>query len=412
MVELSDYQLEAIQKLKTGSILCGGVGSGKSRTALAYYLFVECKGKVKVESSPFWTRFEKMRFPKDLYIITTAKKRDSLEWEKECSRFVLSSDREISHSGVKVTIDSWNNIKKYKDVYGAFFIFDEQRVVGSGVWVKTFLNIARKNHWILLSATPGDQWSDYIPVFVANGFFKNKTDFSNKHCVYSRFAKYPKIERYVGEKALKVYLNSILVLMKDNRKTIRHVKYEVVDYDRDLYKTIMKDRWNPYENCPIEETGKLLYLIRRVVNSDPSRIKKVREIVERQGRCIVFYNFNYELDLLREMCEDMKVSYSEWNGQIHKDIPKTKRWVYLAQYAACCEGWECTTTDTVIFYSQNYSYRMMEQASGRIDRMNTPYIELYYYHLRSTAPIDLAIYRAISNKKNFNERAFSRKMGF
>lgn len=418
MVELSEYQLAAVRKLKTGSILCGGVGSGKSRTALAYYLFKECKGDIKVIDSDFGEviplghkKFSPMKAPKDLYIITTAKKRDSLEWEKECARFVLSSNRENSHSGVKVTIDSWNNIKKYKDVFGSFFIFDEQRVVGSGVWVKTFLNIARKNGWILLSATPGDQWSDYIPVFVANGFFKNKTDFTSKHCVYSRFTKYPKIERYVGEKVLKIYLDSILVIMKDNRKTIRHVKYEIVDYDRDLYKTVMKDRWDPYENCPIQETGKLLYLLRRVANSHPDRIKKVKEIVQRQSKCIVFYNFNYELDLLRDMCEEMKVRYSEWNGKVHQEIPKTKRWVYLAQYAACCEGWECRTTDTIIFYSQNYSYRMIEQASGRIDRMNTPYLQLYYYHLRSTAPIDLAIYRAISNKKNFNERAFSRKLG-
>jgi superfamily II DNA or RNA helicase len=400
-VELSNYQLEAVDQLKNGSILCGGVGSGKSRTALAYYYFKVCEGNMKVNGKG---KYIPMRKPRDLYIITPAKKRDSLEWDKECYDFVLCKDKpELSLSGVKVTIDSWNNIKKYKNVYGAFFIFDEQRLVGSGAWVKAFYNIARKNQWILLSATPGDQWTDYIPVFVANGFYKNKTEFKIRHCVYSRYTKYPKIERYVDEKTLKKYRDDLLVNMKDNRMTIRHNELVSVDYDKMKFRQVYVDRWDLYENRPIAETGKLYYLMRKVVNSDESRIIKTAEIVNRKDRCIIFYNFSYELDLLRTMCEDLEIEYAEWNGKKHQDLPEGERWVYLVQYSAGCEGWNCITTDTIIFYSQSYSYRMTEQASGRIDRLNTPYTDLYYYHLRSSAWIDLAIYRSLKNKKNFNE---------
>jgi superfamily II DNA or RNA helicase len=400
-VELSNYQLEAVDQLKNGSILCGGVGSGKSRTALAYYYFKVCEGNIKVNGKG---KYIPMKKPRDLYIITPAKKRDSLEWNKECYDFVLCKDKpELSLSGVKVTIDSWNNIKKYKNVYGAFFIFDEQRLVGSGAWVKAFYNIARKNQWILLSATPGDQWTDYIPVFVANGFYKNKTEFKIRHCVYSRYTKYPKIERYVDEKTLKKYRDDLLVNMKDNRMTIRHNELVNVDYDKMKFRQVYVDRWDPYENRPIAETGKLYYLMRKVANSDESRIIKTAEIVNRKDRCIIFYNFSYELDLLRAMCEDLEIEYAEWNGKKHQDLPEGERWVYLVQYSAGCEGWNCITTDTIIFYSQSYSYRMTEQASGRIDRLNTPYTDLYYYHLRSSAWIDLAIYRSLKNKKNFNE---------
>ena len=73
--------------------------------------------------------------PKDLYIITTAKKRDTLEWEGELSPFLLSTNPDVNLYQNKVVIDSWNNISKYKDITDAFFIFDEQRVVGSGTWV-------------------------------------------------------------------------------------------------------------------------------------------------------------------------------------------------------------------------------------------------------------------------------------
>lgn len=419
-VKLSEYQLNAIEKLRNGSILCGGVGSGKSRTSLAYYLFRVCEGDTKVvgyevlpwEKDGIHSRIKEMRFPRDLYIITTAKKRDSKEWQKECADFLLSESREESLSNVKVTIDSWNNIKKYKDVYGAFFIFDEQRVVGSGAWVKAFLNIARKNQWILLSATPGDQWTDYIPVFVANGFFKNKTDFNRQHCVFSSYAKFPKIERYLGERKLERLREQILVDMKDGRRTTRHNEYVITEYDRSLYRTVMKDRWDPYENCPIEETGKLMYLIRRVVNSDESRIEALDEILKDRPYLIVFYNFDYELDMIKRYLDRIRYKYAEWNGHKHQDLPTCKEgWVYLVQYSAGCEGWNCITTDTVVFFSQNYSYRILEQASGRIDRMNTPFEDLYYYHLRSNAPIDIAIWRKLKDKKNFNERSFMRRNG-
>lgn len=396
-IGLYNYQIAAVNQLKNGSILCGGVGSGKSITALFYYYEKECLGKVR----------EEMKIPRDLYIITTAKKRDSLEWHKECYRCSLVTNPDDSVNHVKFTIDSWNNIKKYKDVYGAFFIFDEQRVVGSGTWVKTFLNIARKNHWILLSATPGDQWSDYIPVFVANGFYKNKTEFQSKHCVFSRFAKYPKIEKYIGEKELRHNLESILVQMKDTRETIRHEERVLVRYDPSLYRLVMKERWNPYDNCPIAETGKLCYLLRRVANSHEDRLERMIDILLDKKRAIIFYNFDYELEMITDSLSKMFYNYSEWNGHKHEEIPLwAGQWAYLVQYSAGCEGWNCIETDTVIFFSQNYSYRITEQAAGRIDRINTKYKDLYYYYLSSDAPIDRAIRSALKNKKNFNERNF------
>lgn len=412
MAELSSDQWEAVQKMKNGCILCGDVGSGKSRTALAYYIFRECKGAVPlIVDGVKMDRYRKMSSPRDLYIITTAKKRDSKEWLEECGGFALNQDMRNNPFRVNVVVDSWNNIQKYKDVCGEFFILDEQRVIGSGTWVKTFLNISRKNHWILLTATPGDTWSDYIPVFVANRFYRNKTEFQTKHCVFSRFAKYPKIDRYVGLKELERNRDAILVKLRDRRHTVRH-NYDIwVDYDRELYKTVMRDRWDPYDQCPIEETGKLGYLLRKVVNDHPSRICRVDDLSSQHPRMVIFYNYNYELGTLIGFCEHTKIEYAQWNGQKHEELPTGENWVYLVQYSAGCEGWNCITTDTIIFYSQNYSYRMLEQASGRIDRMNSPYKDLYYYHFRSRSSIDLAIWKCLQEKRNFNENSFLKQKG-
>lgn len=386
--------------MKNGCILCGDVGSGKSMTAIAYYHSIN--GGIYGDDI-----FEPMEDPPpDLYIITTARKRDTLEWEGELSPFLLSPNPEINLYSNKVIIDSWNNIKKYKDVENAFFIFDEQRVIGSGTWVKSYLKIVKKNQWILLSATPGDTWQDYIPVFIANGFYKNRTEFSREHIVYSSFTKFPKIDKYLNTSRLNRHRNSILIEMDFKKKTEHQVLDVFTDYDVKTYKEVTKKRWDPYKNTPIINAAGLCYIWRRVVNSDESRQLKLLEIFEDHPKIIVFYNFNYELDILKNLYYGEEVEIAEWNGHNHQPVPTSDRWVYLVQYTAGSEGWNCIETDTIVFYSQNYSYRTMKQASGRIDRLNSPYKHLFYYHLKSRSGIDVAISRAIKNKKNFNESNF------
>lgn len=385
--------------MKNGCILVGGVGSGKSITSIGYY-YLQNGGdpKTLVGGS-----YKKMKNPKDLYIITTAQKRDTYEWSGELSHFLMSPNPEASLYNNKVIVDSWNNIKKYKDVKNSFFIFDEQRVCGSGTWVKAFLKITKANEWILLSATPGDCWSDYIPVFVANGFYKNKSEFCREHIVYSRFAKFPKIDRYIGTGKLLRLRNDLLITMDFDRTTTRINKDVYVDYDNKLYKQVMKDRWDVENNKPIENASALCYTLRKTINSHPSRGKAVLDIFKMHPRVIIFYNFDYELNILRNLKYGPGVKIGEWNGHNHDPLPKGDTWVYLVQYTAGNAGWNCITTDTIIFYSQNYSYKVMEQSSGRIDRLNTPYTQLYYYHLKTHSAIDIAINRALRDKRKFNE---------
>lgn len=402
-VKLFDYQLKAIENLKTGSILVGGVGSGKSRTALAYYFTKECGGELTINGSG---EIKEMKSPKDLYIITTARKRDTMEWEEEMLPFLLSTKRENSISNVLVIIDSWNNIKKYVDINNAFFIFDEQRVIGNGTWTKSFLKICKHNNWILLSATPGDKWEDYIPVFIANRFYKNRTEFISEHIIYSRFSKYPKVDRYINLKRLIRLRDNILVYMDFERETISHHETIHTQYDLSKYKEVMRFRWDIYKNQPIQQASGLCYVLRRIVNEDLSRQIALLEIFEKHPKMIVFYNFDYELEILKNLYYGDETEIAEWNGHKHQPIPSTDSWVYLVQYTAGAEGWNCITTDTIVFYSQNYSYKIMEQASGRIDRLNTPFRDLYYYHLKSRASIDLAISKALKEKKKFNERGF------
>lgn len=399
-IELRDYQIDAVSRMRNGCILCGGVGSGKSRTSLAYYFTQE--GGCLDPYSP-------MKHPRDLYIITTARKRDDLEWEAELIPFLLSTNPK--NNGLyqnKIAIDSWNNIGKYSDIEGAFFIFDEQRVVGSGAWVKSFLKIAKKNNWILLSATPGDTWKDYIPVFIANGYYKNRTEFCREHIVYSRFSKYPKIDRYVGTGKLMQLRNQLLIDMDFKRETISHHEDVFTSYDILKYKTAMKDRWDPFKNEPIKQASDLCYVLRRVVNSDESRQVALLELFEKHPKMIVFYSFDYELDILKGLHYGHDCEVAMWNGHAHQSVPQSDRWVYLVQYTAGSEGWNCIKTDTIVFYSQNYSYKVMAQASGRIDRLNTPFRDLYYYHLKTRSGIDLAISKALKEKKTFNERRFTK----
>ena len=397
-VILRSHQEEALSKMKNGCILNGGVGSGKSLTSLAYY-FTNNGGLITEDG------LKKMRNPMDLYIITTARKRDTMEWEGELLRFDMSTKPEDNVYNNKIIVDSWNNIKKYKDVTNSFFIFDEQRVVGSGAWTKSFLKIAKHNKWILLSATPGDCWMDYVPVFIANGFYVNRSDFIARHVIYSAWTNYPKIDRYVNEARLVRLKKMILVEMDFNRETIAHHEYIDCNYDKDMYRVIKQTRWNIFKDRPIKNASEYCLCLRQCVNSATDRQIKVLDILEKHPKAIIFYSFDYELDILRKILKDYP--HSEWNGHLHQPILDGDRWAYLVEYAAGNEGWNCLTTDTMIFYSQNYSYKVLAQAAGRIDRLNTPFKHLWYYHLKSTSDIDRAISNALNRKKKFNEKDYA-----
>lgn len=386
MVILMDHQLEAVEQLTHGKILYGGVGSGKSLTALKYYMEKES--------------------PALVFVITTAKKRDSLDWMGEAAQLGLGMDEESSVGGV-LTIDSWNNIHRYTDVEDGFFIFDEQRLVGTGAWVKSFLKIAKKNRWILLTATPGDTWLDYAPVFIANGLYKNMTEFKREHVVYAPYVRFPKVLRYTSTAVLEKYRNMLLVEMPFIRHTHRNYVWIEVEYDQKAYQRALKERWNPFENRPIVDVAELFRVLRRIVGGGQKCVLSTREILRERKKAIIFYNFNYELELLRGLSDEFEVA--EMNGFRKDEIPKSDSWAYLVQYAAGAEAWNCIETDTVIFYSLTYSYKNFMQAQGRIDRLDTPYTELYYYILKSNSMVDNAVTRALAEKRMFNESAFAKE---
>jgi hypothetical protein len=486
-VTLYPHQREAVSKLSNGKILWGGVGSGKSITAAAYYMEKEA--------------------PKDIYVITTAKKRDSLDWESEFIKFGVGKLR-APLSGM-LTVDSWNNIAKYKNVRGAFFIFDEQRLVGSGAWTKAFEFIAKaknKNTWILLSATPGDTWMDYMSVFIANEFYPNRSEFKDQHVEYDPYSKFPKVKRYHNVNKLVKLRAQLLVHMPYDSHTTRVSQNLPVEFDLKLLETVVKARWNPYEDRPIRNLAEFFYTRRRAVYSHPSRVEVVRRLIARHPRLIVFYNFDYELKALRTLAGEVPVTdtgtlrvwnvkvngkkpndncvyvgrgskwgnpfvigkdgsreeviekyrayllsseklmselkelkgkdlvcwcspdkchadvlmelankpdfiVAEWNGHNHDEVPETDKWVYLVQYTAGSEGWNCTTTDAMLFYSLTYSYKQWHQAHGRIDRLNTPYTMLHYYILLAESDVDQAVMDSLKEKHSFNEVRYAKKVG-
>lgn len=394
-VGLYEHQRRAVESLRSGSVLCGGVGTGKSLTALAYFYVKVCGGKLETQT----TLGEPMKRYIPLYIITTARKRDSHEWESECSKIGIDPST--------VVIDSWNNVKKYDGVKDSFFIFDEQRVVGKGAWVKAFLRIAKSNRWILLTATPGDSWIDYVPIFIANGFYRNRTEFIRRHVVYAPMSKYPKIVRYLGTRYLEELRSKVVIEMDYQKEAVQHDRYLKVSYDEELYRKVSEQYWNPYEEKPIENVSQYCYIQRRVVNESPDRWTALKNVLSVHHRVIVFYNFDYELMELRSRAEEYGIRYKEWNGHKHEDVPTGTSWLYFVQYAAGAEAWNCIVTNTMLFYSATYSYKTLKQARGRIDRLNTPFTDLYYYYLYSSAPIDKAIRSSLAAKKDFNEKTFA-----
>lgn len=391
-MELMPHQEEVIDRIESGKVLWGSTGDGKTIAALAYYM--------------------KYQRPRDIYVITTARKRDSLDWEKEAAQFSISTDMFIEddrykkHYGI-LTVDSWNNLKNYTDIENAFFIFDEQRLVGYGAWVKAFLKIAKKNNWLMLSATPGDTWMDYAPIFIANGYYKNITDFKFKHVVYEPFHKYPKIRGYIAENKLEALRNQILVEMPFEKHTKPQINYIDVAHDEAMVTQVQKKRWNPFEQKPIKDAPEMFWLTKQIVYSDPDRLNWVRKLMTCHPKLIIYYQYDFELEILRTLSDEIEVY--EWNGHKkhnHKKFERRKKWVYLVQYVAGAEAWNCVSTDAMIFYSLTYSYKNFKQCLGRIDRLNTRFTYLYYYIFVSNTWLDRGVKKANQDKKDFNEREY------
>lgn len=399
---LRPYQRDAVRRMFSGCILNGGVGSGKSRTGL-YWYFQENGGSI------IGDEYKEMFHPKDLYIITTPFKRDRHEWDGELLNYYISTNPETSYYNNKVVVDSWNNIKKYASVKNAYFIFDEDKLSGYGAWAHAFIEISKNNKWIVLSATPGDVWMDYMTIFIANGYYKHKTDFCNQHVVWNPHVSYQSVQRYINVERLVRLKKRTLIDMDFHRSTIPHHEDVWVDYDKSIYKQVLETRWNPYKDEPIKQAAELCSVLRQIVNSSEDRQQRILEIMEDHPKVIIFYNYNYERRILLDMIYPEGTEVAEWSGFAHQPLPTGDKWVYLVQYTAGAEGWNAITTDTIIFYSQNYSYKATVQAAGRIDRLNTPYVHLYYYHIKSKAGIDLAISRALKEKKLFNEMKFAKE---
>jgi hypothetical protein len=393
--ELYPHQRVAVDKMHDGCVLAGNVGSGKSLAALAYYVEKVCGGSLD-RSMPMLT-------PTDLLIITTAKKRDSLDWFDEALHFGLFQEPELSYGNVNIIVDSWQNIQKYKDIKDHFIILDEQKLVGTGVWVKAFLRMAKYNSWIMLSATPADTWMDYVPLLIAKGYYRNRTDFIEQHVIWSFNGRYRKIRGFFGVRHLERLRSEILVEMPHERHTVRHLVTRSVLFDSPTFDMVWKRRWNVYDGVPLIDVAEMHRVGRKVVNSDPSRLDAIVELGRKHPRMIIFYNFDYELELLRTLMTKMDICVAEWNGHRHEEIPETERWLYLVQYQAGAEAWNCTATDTVVYYSLTYSHKLFEQSQGRIDRLDTPFDDLYYYILMSDSRIDKLIWKALVAKKSFHE---------
>ena len=190
------------------------------------------------------------------------------------------------------------------------------------------------------------------------------------------------------------------------RHTTRVRKTIYCDYDHDLYKWVVKNRMDPWTNEPLRDAGGVCRILRKVVSDNDWRSDETLRLLASHERVIVFYNYDYELERILAVADRDGRPSAQWNGHRHDPVPRGERWIYICQYTSAAEGWNCTDTDTVLFWSLNYSWRVMEQCEGRIDRLNTPYSRLRYYFLESKSSIDEAIRRSLSLKKVFNERAF------
>jgi len=130
---------------------------------------------------------------------------------------------------------------------------------------------------------------------------------------------------------------------------------------------------------------------------------------------VVFYNFTKEKEDLIKVMKKLKKKIYEVSGQ-KSDIPTKNDWsdiknsVTIVQYQAGSAGIELQYANVVVFYSLTYSYQDYEQALGRCYR-NGQDKKVTAYRFMAKDTIEMAIFGALRNKKDFNEKLFRKEIG-
>lgn len=408
--QLYPYQEKYLEGLPSRYMFSASLGVGKSPMALVHYI--------------------RKAYPQPLLILAPASKVRSSDWSRELEEVFAAHNLALPEYQVlsydkfayNPSNDAFRKGKRPKwhefaPDYGGkewAVIADEVQYckAPSSNRSKALYHVAKNaSFFIGLSGTPmPNGWIDFANYSKIFGFTKGITEFKKKYCDIQTYKGFPEIVGYWRIPELEKQWRSIAKpLSRENatelpERTFYNIKLKAPR----IYFEYLVDRKNE-QGVLLDNPSKLAHALRQSLAKN--KIDRLDEILSSTSdNVVVFYNYELELQLIKEMLAKKhkdKMMF-EQNGHKH-EIPPKEAWervhnsVTLAHYKSGATGVEMQYANITIYYSPTYSYAEYEQSKGRTHR-NGQTKKCIYYRFYSVGTIEKNIWECIAQKKDFSEK--------
>lgn len=415
-ITLFDYQKEAIENYKEKSFNLSDTGVGKTVMALGSFIESKCKKLLVICLAP-----KVVDFAEDgvlMNVDITPLNRGS----KKNKELLAESDK------VAISFESvWRipEFLKWVDE-DTFIIIDESHKVAntSSKVTKYVMKLSKKaKYTYLCTATPisNGKYEQYYPQLKMLGVYNG-----TKKEYYNMFVD-ERMTRMGGSQFMQItgYRNIDLLENMVNQCSVNYKRdkpYLPEDY---VYKTkkpamfnkLKKNRMYKTDNgevIELDNSSKLFNALRCVshgfllgINKQVSKepFERLQAILETHNneRVVIFYNYNIELEMLKQLLSKLKRPTSEYNGA-RKDLKEFKgkyNGVVLAHYKSASTGInDFVISNVMVFNSLPLSSIELTQSKGRIDRQGQGKKPMYYFIIPDT-PVEKKIFEQITNGKDF-----------
>ena len=433
-MRLFDYQQQIVdEKYEDSKALFMQMGTGKTFVSMAFFekserakLLVVCLA-TKVDD---WNRDLTDELGLDEVVSLNKGTKKNRELMEDAQYLVISFesswrlDKELVawvDDDTYIIVDESHKIKNPSSKVGKFM-----RKLGAKTDYKT-----------ILTGTPqSNGYIDYYNQFHFLGYLDmNQTNFKKRYAITQmmQYGAGPIFQEIIGYRNTEeldemIHNHSVFYDRKlDDEELPDEIPVYFPSYPK--YRKISNDKVYEFKDGTLEiydTLGAGVMLQRQLASGyiskggntevlDKSKLDWMRDFLEGYDeRVVVFYNYNAELEQLKQLLERLDRPYSEYNGH-RKDLrafQESSEGVVLANYGSASTGInDFVIASTMVMYSLTTSYIDFEQAKKRIDRIGQTKKPLFYF-LIMKGTIDARVYHSLQEGKDFDERMYAEHEGW
>lgn len=351
-------------------------------------------------------------------IATTASKCHSKDFQT--TELIKFTSPEFRAHLVSLEVVSWHMLKKWTDkkspqqLANYYFVADELQRCRQGVsslMGRAFLFITKHcKAWTGYTGTPGDNWLQFHPYFIATGKIKNKTEFMRDYTISQQYP-FPMVLGFRHEDTLKGWWRDISY-EPDTSEVMSQLPAETHQIMRfptpKGYKKVLKS--STTLDGEFLDSNMALYHHLRQMCATKQKLDALEDLLSSlSSPLVIFFNYTCEREQILGLAAHMKRKVWRIDGECH-EIPTEETIgqndIVLCHYLSGSEALNLQFCHYMVFYSPNYSYSISVQAKGRVKRVGQQN-PMFFYSFLCSDSIEEEVMDCIKQKKDFAEKIWS-----